>query len=153
MLWLVLLSGVRHSTPLNKVYFLRADTSGMGNARPISQWTYWHVCGDNNENCGSTVPALPIGYAWGQNTKGAPPALVGSHGHNTTSKYYYYMWRFGWVFFLIAFIFANLAVLSGLLSCIRVIAGATGLLALAATFWLTLSVCLMTYVPPPPPKS
>lgn len=66
-----------------------------------------------------------------------------SHGKDTTSKYYYYMWRFGWVFFLIAFIFANLAALSGLLSCIRVIAGATGLLTLAATFWLTLSVCLM----------
>ena len=34
------------------------------------------------------------------------------------------MWRFGWVFWFIAFIFANFAILSGFLSCIRVIAGA-----------------------------
>ncbi|KFX96741.1 hypothetical protein V490_03165 [Pseudogymnoascus sp. VKM F-3557] len=146
MMWLVLLSGVTHHSPLNKIYFLRADTSGIGNARPISQWTYWYVCGDNNENCGKPVPALPLGYAWTGNSQGAPKALVGSHGHNTTSKYYYYMWRFGWVFFFIAFVFANLAALSGFLSCIRVVAGATGLLVLSAVFWLCLSVCLMTAV-------
>ncbi|KFZ18231.1 hypothetical protein V502_04199 [Pseudogymnoascus sp. VKM F-4520 (FW-2644)] len=143
MMWLVVLAGVTRHTPLNKIYFLRADTSGIGDARPISQWTFWYVCGSNNDNCGSPVPALPIGYAWRGNSAGAPSALVGSHGHDTTSKYYYYMWRFGWVFWFIAFVFANFALLSGLLSCIRVIAGATGLLALAATFWLTLAACLM----------
>ncbi|OBT79321.1 hypothetical protein VF21_01869 [Pseudogymnoascus sp. 05NY08] len=146
MLWLVVLSGVTHHTPLNKIWFLRADTSGIGDARPISQWTFWYVCGDNNDNCGKPVPALPLGYAWRGNSNGAPAALVGSHGHNTTSKYYYYMWRFGWVFFFIAFIFANFAALSGFLSCIRVVAGATGMLTLAATFWLTLAACLMTAV-------
>ncbi|OBT95902.1 hypothetical protein VE01_06057 [Pseudogymnoascus verrucosus] len=146
MLWLVVLSGVTNHTPLNKIWFLRADTSGIGDARPNSQWTFWYVCGDNNNNCGSPVPALPLGYAWRGNSTGAPSALVGSHGHNTTSKYYYYMWRFGWVFFFIAFIFANFAALSGVLSCIRVVAGATGLLTLAATFWLCLAACLMSAV-------
>jgi hypothetical protein len=77
MLWLVVLSGVTHHSPLNKIWFLRADTSGIGNARPISQWTFWHVCGDHNDNCGATVPALPLGYAWRGNSNGAPKALVG----------------------------------------------------------------------------
>lgn len=77
MLWLVVLSGVTHHSPLNKIWFLRADTSGIGDARPISQWTFWHVCGDHNDNCGATVPALPLGYAWRGNSNGAPAALVG----------------------------------------------------------------------------
>ena len=77
MLWLVVLSGVTGSTPLNRIYYLRADTSGITGARPTSQWTFWFVCGANNDNCGSTVPALPLGYAWIGNSEGAPPALVG----------------------------------------------------------------------------
>jgi hypothetical protein len=77
MLWLVLLSGVTHRAPLNRIYFLRADTSAIRGARPVSQWTYWFVCGENNNDCGRTVPALPLGYAWRSNSEGAPPALVG----------------------------------------------------------------------------
>lgn len=146
MLWFVVLAGVTHQSPLNKIWFLRADTSGIGNARPVSQWTFWHVCGENNENCGNPVPALPLGYAWRENSRGAPRDLTGNHGHGTTARYYYYMWRFGWVFYLFSFVFANLAAVTGVLSCIRIIAGATGLLTLAATFWMTLSACLMTAV-------
>ena len=77
LLFFVVLSGVTNSTPLNKTYFLSADTSGITGARPISQWTFFYVCGAGNTDCGSPVPDLPIGYAWIGNTAGAPSAMVG----------------------------------------------------------------------------
>jgi hypothetical protein len=77
-MFFVVLSGVTDQTPLNKVWFLQADTSHIaGSPRPISQWTYFYVCGNDNTDCGSPVPGLPIGYAWIGNSTGAPAALVG----------------------------------------------------------------------------
>ena len=146
MLWFVILSGVRDHTPLNKIWFLQADTSGVrGATHDFSQWTYFHICGRHNEDCDQAKAALPFGYAWYDGDgQGAPSALTGNHGHGTTARYYYYMWRFGWVFYFLAFIFANFAVLTGLLSCLRLVSATTGLLTLVATFWLTLAACLMT---------
>ena len=77
-MFFVVLSGVKDHTPLNKVWFLQADTSHIaGSPRPLSQWTYFYVCGNQNKNCGSPVPALPLGYAWKGDNSGAPAALVG----------------------------------------------------------------------------
>ena len=78
MMFFVVLSGVVDVTPLNKIYFLQADTSKIQGARPISQWTYFYICGENNENCGSATAALPFGYAWLGNTNGVPSDFVGS---------------------------------------------------------------------------
>jgi hypothetical protein len=78
LMFFVVLSGVTNSTPLNKTYFLRADTSTIAGAgRSFSQWTYFYVCGDGNQNCGKPVPGLPLGYAWVGGSAGAPEALVG----------------------------------------------------------------------------
>jgi hypothetical protein len=78
LIFFVILSGVKNTTPLNKTWFLQADTSSIaGSGRPISQWTYFYVCGANNQDCGSPVPDLPIGYAWVGGNAGVPPALVG----------------------------------------------------------------------------
>lgn len=77
LMLLVVLAGVRDHNPLSKVYFLRADTSSIQGARPISQWTYFYVCGDDNANCGKAVPALPFGYAWVGGGQNAPSSLVG----------------------------------------------------------------------------
>lgn len=76
-MFFVVLSGVKHTTPLDKTYFLQADTSSISGARPVSQWTYFYVCGANNENCGAAVPALPLGAAWGNGATGVPSALFG----------------------------------------------------------------------------
>jgi len=74
----VILSGVTNTTPLNKTYFLRADTSSIaGSGRAISQWTYFYVCGDGNQDCGKPVPDLPFGAAWVGGSAGAPEGLVG----------------------------------------------------------------------------
>ena len=78
LLFLVVLSGVKDHSPLNKIYFLQADTSTIaGSGRSISQWTYFYVCGENNQGCGKAVPDLPFGYAWIGGSAGAPDALVG----------------------------------------------------------------------------
>lgn len=77
LMFFVILSGVTDTTPLNKTYFLRADTSSIPGARAISQWTYFYVCGEGNTNCGSPVPALPFGYAWVGDSTGVPASLLG----------------------------------------------------------------------------
>ncbi|KAL2161046.1 hypothetical protein VTH06DRAFT_8759 [Thermothelomyces fergusii] len=138
LLWFVILSGVRDASPLRQTYFLRADTSGIQGARPVTQWTYFRTCGDGNADCGPARPALPLGDAWASNARGAPAALVGGYGNDTTSFYYWYMWRFGWVFFLIALFFEVLAFFAGFLGPgrSRVASGLTGLISLIALSFL-----------------
>lgn len=77
MMFFVVLSGVKDVSPLNKVYFMQTDTSSIPDARPISQWAYFYVCGADNKDCGAPVPAMPFGYAWVANTENVPEALVG----------------------------------------------------------------------------
>jgi len=145
LLWFVILSGVANTTPLNKTYFLRADTSGITGARPISQWTYFYVCGENNLNCGSASPDLPLGKAWGSNPSNAPPELVGNHGSNTTSTKFFYMWRFGWVFYLLALFFSTITFFTGFVACCgRLGAAISGLLSIISLFVFTVGVSLMT---------
>ncbi|KAH8686090.1 putative SUR7 family protein FMP45 [Tricladium varicosporioides] len=145
LMFFVVLSGVKNTTPLNKTYFLRADTSNINGARPVSQWTYFYVCGQGNQNCGSPIPDLPFGSAWVGGGSGAPMDLVGSHYKNTTSKYYYYMWRFGWVFYLIALVTNVLSFFTSVLApCSRLASGISGFFVANALFWMTLAASLMT---------
>ncbi|KAK3330637.1 SUR7/PalI family-domain-containing protein [Apodospora peruviana] len=145
MLWFIILSGVTHTSPLRQTHFLRADTSGITGARPISQWTYFHICGDGNIDCGPARPGLPLGDAWSGNPTGAPVELIGNYGGGTTSFTFWYMWRFGWVFFLIALLFEILAFFSGFLACCsRLGSAVSGLISLIALFFLTIAVSLMT---------
>lgn len=141
-MFFVILSGVTNTTPLNKTYFLQADTSKVSGARPISQWTYFYVCGAGNTDCGAAVPALPLGDAWGSGASNVPAGLYGSH--HATSKHYYFLWRFGWVFYLMALFFLVGALFAACLSCFRIGSGLAGLLCLMAWFWFTLAASLMT---------
>jgi len=146
LMFFVVLSGYNTSTPLDKIYFLRADTSSIPTARAITQWTYFYICGDGNTNCDSAVAALPFGYAWVNDAgnTGVPAELFGDHGKGTTSSYYFYLWRFGWVFFLIGLVFACLTILTGLMSCTRLGSGLSSLAAMSASFFTTVAACLMT---------
>lgn len=76
-LFFTILPGISNITPLNKTYFLQADTSGISGARSVSQWTYFYVCGAGNTDCGKPVPDLPFGYAWIGGGSGAPSELLG----------------------------------------------------------------------------
>lgn len=147
MIWFIILSGLTRTSPLRQTYFLRADTSGIEGARDISQWTYFRVCGDANTDCGPARPALPLGDAWASNARGVPDDFMGGYGGDTTSFFYWYMWRFGWVFFLLALFFEVLAFGAGFLAlCSRLASAFTGLISLVALLFLTVAVSLMTYV-------
>jgi len=144
MMIFVVLSGVQDTTPLNKIFFLQADLSQVPGAQATTQWTFFYICGVDNQNCGSAHPALPFGYAWLNNSQNVPSQLVGPHGSGTTSEYYFYMWRFGWVFYLIGLFFAVITFFTGILSCTRIGSGLSGLMALITTFFTTLAAILMT---------
>ncbi|KAI6367413.1 hypothetical protein MCOR25_004950 [Pyricularia grisea] len=146
MLFLTILPGVSWVPPLRDTYFLRAETMGIRGARPITQWTFFYVCGLENLNCGFPQAAMGIGSdAWAPGGLGAPRELVGEYAGGTTSHYYWYMWRFGWVFFIIGLFFEVIAFFVGFLACLgRLGAAMAGLVAGTALFFNTLAVCLMT---------
>jgi len=145
LMFFVILAGLKTTTPLNKTYFLTADTSGITGARPITQWTYFYVCGSGNTDCGKPVPDLPLGYAWIGGGSGAPSSVLGKHGHGTTSTFYYYMWRFGWVFYLISLFFTVMAFFTSLLApCSRLAAGLAGFTLMICLFFFSVAAALMT---------
>lgn len=145
MLFFVILGGVRDHTPLRQTYFLQADTSGITGAKDISRWTFYRICGENGQDCDKTHPAMPFGAAWASHATGAPDSMTGKYGRHTTSYYYFYMWRFGWVFYLIALFFEVVAFFSSFLACFgRLGAGIGSLVSATALFFLTIAVSLMT---------
>ena len=152
LLWFVILGGITHHTPLNHIYFLRADTSDITGARSITQWTYFRNCGLGNLDCGNTRPAPPFGKgAWSSDPDNAPPDLVGSYGSDTTSRYYFFMWRFTWVFMLLTLFFETLAFFAAWISCFgRLGAAIAAAVAFIALFFHTLGTSMMTYVMLPP---
>ncbi|ROT41059.1 hypothetical protein SODALDRAFT_322271 [Sodiomyces alkalinus F11] len=144
-LFFVILSGVRDHTPLNQTYFLEADTSGITGARDTSRWTYFYVCNERNVDCWGAWPAPAFGWAWHANPDNVPDGLSGSHGGDTTSHSYFYMWRFSWVFYMIALFFVALAWFSSFLACFgRLGSAVAALLSSIGLLFLTIAVSLMT---------
>lgn len=137
MIFFVILSGMKDASPLNKTYFLQADTSGISGARDISQWTYFYVCGEGNTDCSKAKPAMAFRSPWESDASGVPDGL--------NSNSYYLMWRFGWVFYLIALFFDVCAFFASFLACCgRLGAALSGLVALTALVFYTAAVSLMT---------
>jgi hypothetical protein len=67
------------------------------------------------------------------------------HAKGTTSTHYYYLWRFGWVFYLLALFFDVIAFFTSLLApCSRLASGLSGLVLSIALFFFTLATSLMT---------
>ncbi|KAI0018128.1 SUR7/PalI family-domain-containing protein [Xylariomycetidae sp. FL0641] len=145
MLFFVILSGVAHTSPLRQTYFLNADTSGITGARPITQWTYFKMCGDGNRDCGGSKADPPVGWAWDGHPQNAPSHLVGGYGGHTTSETYYYLWRFGWVFYLLALFFSVCAFFTGFVACCgRLGSAIAALVSTIALIFSTAAVSLMT---------
>ncbi|KAK7408839.1 Eisosomes component [Neonectria punicea] len=145
LLFFIILPGVTDSAPLNKTYFLRADTSGITGAQDVTQWTYFYFCGKDNKDCGKARPAPAFGRAWDSNADNAPSQLIGSHGGDTTSTKFFYLWRFAWVLILITLFFEILAFFSGFLACCgRLGAAISGLVSMVALFFSSISMALMT---------
>lgn len=117
MLLFIILAGATNVTPFNKTYFLQADTKGISGALDTSQWTYFYICGPNNKDCSKPKPAYPFGYAWDSNAKNIPERFQGSKGGHTTDTSTYYLWRFGWVFLIMALFFNTLTFFSSFIAC------------------------------------
>lgn len=141
----IILAGVTEDQPLDRTYFLEADTSGIQGAKDTTRWTFLYFCDQNNENCGDSRPAPAFGKAWAPNARGAPERLVGSHGGDTTDAYYFFMWRFGWVWFILALASSAVAFFSGFLACCgRVGAFISSTVSFVALAFWTLATVFMT---------
>ena len=78
----ILLAGAINAYPLNLVYFLEADTSGISNARPLTAWTVYSNCGisgnDQTSDCTAPTPAYPFDPPSNfGTTNGVPADFVG----------------------------------------------------------------------------
>ncbi|KAI1824360.1 SUR7/PalI family-domain-containing protein [Xylaria intraflava] len=146
-LFFVILSGTTRVSPFRQSYFLSADTSGISGARPVSQWTYFHICGEGNTDCSRAWPDPPVGWAWSKNPTGPnlPQKLIGTYGGGTTSYVYYYLWRFGWVLYLLALLSTVLAFFTSFLAFFgRLGSAIAGAISTVALLLLTIAASLMT---------
>ncbi|KAI1436414.1 SUR7/PalI family-domain-containing protein [Xylaria sp. CBS 124048] len=147
LLFFVVLSGITSSPPFHQTYFLSADTTNITGARPVSQWTYFRICGEDNSNCSAAWPDPPIGWAWSKDPTGPnlPTKLIGAYGDGTTSYVYFYLWRFGWVLYLLALFATILAFFIGFAAVInRVRAYIAALVSAISLLLLTFAASLMT---------
>jgi len=144
----ILLAGAIDGSPVNKWYFLEADTANIPNAPPISRWTFWNICdgSQGSDNCsgsgfGSVSPARPLDPPSGRNfgtTTGVPAAFVGT-------RYYFYMTRFMFAFALISLFWGACALLTGVLAlCTRLGSYLSGLLTTLAFIFQAMTASLMT---------
>ncbi|KAI1277278.1 SUR7/PalI family-domain-containing protein [Xylaria sp. FL0933] len=147
LLFFVVLSGITRTSPLRQTYFLSADTSGITGARAVSQWTFFRICGQGNVDCSHSWPDPPVGWAWDRSPGGAnlPERLIGSYGGGTTSYTYFYLWRFGWVFYLLSLLFTILAFFTGFVACCgRLGSAIAGMMSSVALLFHTVAASLMT---------
>lgn len=143
LIFFTLLPGAVNNPTMTDIYFLRADTSGIQGAPPVSQWTLWNVCdgsGDGrNKDCGPVKPAYPFDPPRNFNTEeGVPEQFLGT-------RQYFYLTRFMFAFILIGLFFAALSLLMGLgATCWRLGGALSGLIASFALFWQAAASALMT---------
>lgn len=148
-MFFILLAGAVDGFPVNRWYFLEADTSNIPGAPPLSRWTYWNVCGVDGARtaCGDANhekvhPAFPLDPSSPRNFDtdvNVPRNFVEHNG------YYFLMTRFMFAFMLIALFFAVCALFTGLLAlCTRIGAYLSGFLTLIALFFQLIQASLMT---------
>jgi len=149
LMFLILLAGAIDDAPVNKFYFLQADTAGIPTAPAVSRWSYWNVCGVQNgrtvcgkQNFSKVHPAFPLDPASHRNfdtTVHVPPNFIHHH------TFYFYMTRFMFAFMLIALFFGACALATGLLAlCTRLASYLSGFFAMIAMIFQALNAALMT---------
>ncbi|KAK9455105.1 SUR7/PalI family-domain-containing protein [Dipodascopsis uninucleata] len=110
LLYLVMLAGTKDHNPLNRTFYLEADTSGISGAPSLTRWTLWNRCSVQNgisSDCTSNKAAYPFKPSQNFGTTSGVPSTLIDHQNR-----YYYMTRFAYAFFLIAVIFSSLGFLT-----------------------------------------
>lgn len=163
LIFLVLLGGSRNSNPLNRIYFLEANTGNIPGAPLVSRWTFWALCSvkDGKNDCGSSHPDFPLDPPSHRNfntTVNVPPEFIGyvdciqSMSKSVSNEpprtnHYFLTTRFMFPFILIGLFFAVSALFTGLLAlCTRIGGFISGFLSWLALTFQAITTCLMTYV-------
>lgn len=142
----ILIAGAVDGSPVNKWYFLEADTSNIPGAPSLSRWTFWNIVD------GATGSNDKVGASY-SNVKPARPLDPPRNFGTTTNvpeefintRYYYYMTRFMFAFTLIALFWALCSLVLGVLAlCTRIGAYLSSVLALLAAVFQALTAALMT---------
>ncbi|PGH05037.1 hypothetical protein GX51_03134 [Blastomyces parvus] len=140
---LTLIGGAKNTNPLDRTWFLEADTSAIPGAPSVSRWTFWNICGvvDGKNDCPRTSAAFPLDPPSDRNfgtTEGVPPQFIG------TSRYFY-ITRFMFAFMLIALFWVFLSLVTGFLAlCTRVGGWISALFATIGLIFQILTTTLMT---------
>ena len=118
LLIFTVLSGSSKHFPLNKFYWLEADTSGIKNAPANrSAWTFWGVCDKADYSNCLLGPAYPISP---EDNFGTTADIPKDFVDNENT--YYYLSRFAFAFCLIALAFSGLAFIIDILGfCFEII--------------------------------
>ncbi|CCK71090.1 Sur7p KNAG_0G00330 [Huiozyma naganishii CBS 8797] len=114
LLILIVLSGAITSTPIDRFYWVEADTAGIPNAGDTTRWTFWGACTVENgiTTCDRYLqPAAPISPVDNFHTKEEVPHSFIAHRDR-----YYYLSRFSFCFIWIALAFIGIAFLLFVLS-------------------------------------
>ncbi|KAL8955697.1 MAG: hypothetical protein Q9193_006543 [Seirophora villosa] len=131
-----LLGGAVGGNPVNRFYFLEADTSGLGNAAANSRWTFWNACGvvDGRNDCPGARPAYPF-----------DPNRNFDTDMSFGGTKYYLETRFAFAFVLIGLFFAVCALFLGLIAlCSRIGSFLSSATCSVALFFQTLTAALLT---------
>lgn len=107
-------SGKNPSFPLNRFYWIQADTNGIPNAYSKTRWAYWGICeavGGKSKNCGDLGPAYPISPVDNFDTESNVPKYFVSNRDT-----FYYLSRVGWATLLIALVFSAISLIFAIFS-------------------------------------
>lgn len=111
LLVFIVLSGSIEHSPINKFYWIEADTSNIAGAPDISRWTFWGLAQKEN---GSSVQAdLSPGYPFSPvdnfgTTVNVPQSFISNRSA------FYYLSRFAFAFYWITLAFVGVSLI---LSC------------------------------------
>ncbi|ODV81866.1 SUR7-domain-containing protein [Suhomyces tanzawaensis NRRL Y-17324] len=108
LLLFTVLSGSSKHFPLNRFYWIRANTSGIQGAPQEGAWTFWGVCEYDDFSQCQSGPAYPISPRDNFDTsQGVPQDFI------TNRSTYYYLSRFSFAFTLIALGLSSVSFLLG----------------------------------------
>lgn len=131
--------------PVDRFYWVQADTSGIPNAANTTRWTFWGACSINDgvTYCGDHLsPAAPISPVDNFNTKVNVPSKLISDRDT-----YYYLSRFSFCFFWIALAFIGVAFLLYILTfCSKIILQVVLILCIVGFIFNMVAVILQTAV-------
>lgn len=101
-----IIGGVTTTPPLSSIFFLEADTSGIGGARQVTRWHFFKICGagenGNSIDCSASGMA-PLG-AWNQNAYRLPAQVGGPGDGGTVNNNLYGAWVAAWWMTMIGFV-------------------------------------------------